>query len=202
MSLLDVYAVDRTEADRNKNDFYPTAPVATRTLLRNYDVPKSIWEPASGRGWISRELVKNGHEVIATDLYEYEKPFVETNFGIDFLQAPRYNAEGLVTNPPFKQNLPEKLIRRALNPLDLDYGFVAIFARLTFMESSKRYSLFTDHPPTKILVFSERVNCDEKMFNEGRELGGMVAYAWYIWDKKSDTKNEIQWVRPSLYIGE
>lgn len=200
MSLLDVYAVDRKEENRNTNDFYPTAPVATRTLLRNYKVPKTIWEPASGRGWISRELVKNGHEVIATDLYEYENPFVETQFGIDFLNAPRYNTQGLVTNPPFKNNLPEKLIRRAIE--ELEFEFVAIFARLTFLESARRYDLFKDHPPSKILVFSERVNCDEKMFEEGKELGGMVCYSWVIWNTKDKEKNKIDWVKPSLYIGE
>lgn len=200
MSLRDAYIVKGSKGDhRNTNDYYPTPAIGTLSLLKNHKVPKKLWEPAAGRGHIAKELIRNGHEVIATDLYGYDNPFVDIETGVDFLTAERKDVDGVITNPPFKSNLPEKFIRRMLEVHK--YPFVAVFCRLTFMESSSRYELFTDHPPARIYVLSGRVNCNEKYFDQNNGLGGMVAYAWFVWDDTfKTTKGITKWVRPSDYI--
>jgi len=198
MSLIDAYITKKSNKDRENNDFYPTPPIATLSLLKNHDVPLSLWEPAAGKGHITKELKRNGHEVFSSDLYEYENPLVpDIATGVDFLKHEHLTG-GVITNPPFKHNLPEKLLGHLLD--DLDYPFVAFFLRLTFMESLRRYELFKKYPPTVIYVLSGRVNCHEKYVDNNNGLGGMVAYAWFVWDKRLDYTNKIEWIRPSDYI--
>ena len=200
MSLRDAYIVKGSEGEhRNDNDYYPTPPIGTLTLLKNYPVPERLWEPAAGRGHIAKELIRNGHKVVATDLFEYDDPLVDIETGVDFMTAERRDVDGVITNPPFKHSLPEKFIRRMLEVHK--YPFVAVFCRLTFMESISRYDLFTDHPPARILVLSGRVNCHEDYFDQNNGLGGMVAYAWFVWDDLMTlTKGTTKWVKPSDHV--
>ena len=199
-TLANAYFPNKASDTRLKNDYYPTPPIGTLTLLKNYPVPKRIWEPAAGRGHISAELVRNGHEVISTDLFTYENSLVQTKFNIDFLTADRQDVDGVITNPPFGSNLPEKLIYRMLDTHG--YDFLAILCRITFMESARRYKLFKEHPPTKILAFSERINCNEDYYQINHGIGGMICYGWFIWDKKALDTNRIEWVKPSNYIND
>lgn len=199
MSLLDSYIINKNSDKRKVNDFYPTAPIATLSLLKEYKVPNSLWEPAAGKGHISKELIRNGHTVFSSDLHAYEDSLVTIETGVDFLTAPRKEVDGIITNPPFKNNLPQKFIEHGLE----EYSFVAMFSRLTFLESARRYELFTTHPPTEVLVFSQRIQCDEIYFEpKEKQIGGMVAYSWIIWDKTKPTTNSIRWIKPSLYLGD
>lgn len=193
------YFPNSNSVTRSKNDFYPTPPIATLTLLKNYVVPHKLWEPCAGRGHISKELIRNGHEVISTDLYAYPDTLVPVETGFDALTS-KFDVDGVITNPPFKNNFPQKLIEHTL--IDNKYLFLAMFCRLTFMESARRYKLFKEHPPTEILVFSDRVHVSEQYVDKNNGIGGMVAYAWFIWDKKVDYSNRIKWVRPSSYVKE
>jgi hypothetical protein len=203
LSLTRAYVVKGAAGDhRNDNDYYPTPAIGTRSLLRNCHVPDHLWEPAAGRGHMSAELIRNGHEVVSSDLYEYPNPLVEIATGVDFLKQEVRLGDGVVTNPPFKNNLPEKLLRHCLE--DLGYRFVAFFCRLTFMESLRRYDLFKDHPPRRVMVLSGRVNCHEMYFDQNDGLGGMVAYAWFVWDTRLPDSTllptELTWIRPSDYV--
>lgn len=197
-NLTNAYIINQNSTTRKTNDFYPTAPIATLSLLKNHIVPKRIWEPAAGKGHISKELIRNGHEVISTDLYSYENSLVDIEGGVDFMEAAPRNVDGIITNPPYMNNLPQKFIEKGLQ----HYSFVAIFARLTFMESAKRYELFTKNPPNEILVFSQRIQCSEEYFTpKEKQIGGMVAYAWFIWNTRYKIRNRIGWVKPSDYLG-
>lgn len=186
--------------NRNDNEYYPTPAIATLSLLKNYDVPKRLWEPAAGRGHISKELIRNGHDVVSTDLFEHPNPFVDIETGVDFLTADKRDVDGVITNPPFRHNLPEKLIIRMME--ELGYEFLALFIRVTFLESERRFNLFKRLPPTKVLILSNRINCNEKYFDKNDGLGGMVAYAWMVWDKRTSETNMIDWIRSVDYIGE
>ncbi len=179
MNLKHAYIVNND--NRVNRDYYPTPPIATIALLKNFELPNSVWEPCAGKGHISKELMLHGHDVYSTDLYSYEGAFVDIDSGKNFLTCKLPDVEAIVTNPPFKSNMPELFLRRVLE--DGRYDVVAIFSRLTFMESARRHRLFTDNLPAKILVFSERVNCHEDFLDRNNGLGGMVAYAWFIWKK-------------------
>ncbi len=166
---------------RHNNDLYSTPPVATYALHVHGDPPERILEPAAGRGWMVNELIRCGHEVFAYDKYvDLDAPsWIGTQ---DFLTSSHDGrAEGVVTNPPFKSGLPMRFAELALSR----YPYVALFCRLTFLESYMRRSLFERYPLNTMLIFSGRVNFTENRFNEkAGQCGGMVSYAWFIWDRR------------------
>lgn len=187
---------------RIEHDFYPTPDIAVLTLLNNSNVPQSIWEPCAGKGHISRVLDENGIDVFSTDLYDYPDKVHFVLPGFDYLTTEIVaNVEGIITNPPFEKNLPEKMIRHAL--VDHGYTYVAMLLRLTFLESAKRYKLFTDLPPSTVIVFSERIHVGEEYREKNNGIGGMMAYAWFVWDYRVGRPNtEIVWAKPSDYLKE
>jgi hypothetical protein len=177
---------DGEYAGRNPNDMYPTPPFVTYALTTVEDLPRRLWEPACGRGWMSRELIRVGHSVASSDAFRYDDPLV-SDIGIaDFLDAsaPRAAADGVVTNPPYARNLAEAFIRTAIR----DYDYSAFLLRLTFAESQRRLDLFTEYPPARVYAFSQRFSCREEKF-EANPLGGMVAFAWWVWDYRNARKD-------------
>jgi hypothetical protein len=86
----------RLHPNRAAYEFYPTPPEATHALLSVERFDGTIWEPACGTGWISKELILAGYEVVSTDLvdYGYGEP------GRDFLAEREPRAKHIVTNPP------------------------------------------------------------------------------------------------------
>jgi hypothetical protein len=158
--------------NREKDDFYPTPPEGTRALLSAERFDGPIWEPACGDGAISKELIAAGYEVHSSDL------------------VARGRAPNIVTNPPFKLALP--FIERALG---LTTGKVAMLLRLAFLEGRERRRFYESTPLARVLVFSGRL----KMFRGGdtaNEGGGMIAFAWFIWDHAHKGPPTLGWVTP------
>src|SRR5688572_2351654 len=101
-------------ADRHKHadraeDFYETPPCATLALLNVEPLPLWVWEPAAGRGAISRVLRDRGLHVHASDLVAYDGRDPDIVTGVDFF-AQTFAPVGphgeacscVVTNPPFR----------------------------------------------------------------------------------------------------
>lgn len=195
-NLKDIYVgVKRNDPKRNKNDLYPTPPIATYLLHKYIKLPEKIIEPCAGRGNISIELIRNGYNVTSYDLYEYEDPLCDIITGKDFLSLEKQkDIKGLVTNPPYHKDLPRKIAEKSVD----EYEFTALFVRLTFLEGKKRKKLFTNSPPSDIIVLSDRIRFDTSIIEpieKQDQLGGMIAYCWIIWDKNTKNSNtKIQWV--------
>lgn len=196
-NLKTIYVgVNKSDPERNLNDLYPTPPLATYILCKYSNVPHKIIEPCAGKGNISIELQRNGHDVRSFDLHEYENSLVDIQTGQDALLLPKQEGyEGLVTNPPYFKDLPRKILEKAL----LEYDYVALFLRLTFLEGMKRNKLFETNKPSQIIFFSDRVrfmnDLDREPIAENEQTGGMIAYAWFIWDRKSEHDNtKLKWV--------
>ncbi len=56
---------------RQKDDFYPTPPEATKALLEVERFDSLVWEPAAGDGAIAKVLADHGYGVVASDLHDY-----------------------------------------------------------------------------------------------------------------------------------
>ncbi len=171
------------KGSRRKNDFYPTPKYVTDMLLDRITFEGKIWEPACGDGAISKELIARGYDVKSTDLndYDYGTP------GLDFLKSLE-QYDNIVTNPPF--NLSTKF---ALHGLNLVRKKLVLFNKLTFLEGKiRRNKLFNQNKLEKVIVFSERLNFafpDEK---GGK--GGMLAFAWFVFDKNYNGEARIEWI--------
>lgn len=181
-------ASNYSEQEREENDFYATDPKAVEMLLELEDFNKLIWEPACGKGHISKVLKKRGHNVISTDLIErgYE------DYRRDFLKFNGRWDGDIITNPPYKY--AKEFVEKALEIID-DGFKVAMFLKLTFLESKKRRELFDKYPPKTIYVSSSRLQCAKngefEKYKNG--VGTAIAYAWFVWEKGYKGDPVVRW---------
>lgn len=144
----------------------------------------SIWECACGDGAISRVLVERGHHVISTDLVDrgYGTP------GVDFLLDTTIAADNIVTNPPYR--LGNEF---ALKALSIARRKVAMLMRLAWLEGEhRRRVLFDPLPPARVWVFSRRLTIVRR--GESTNGGGMIAFAWFVWDRDHHGATTIGWI--------
>jgi hypothetical protein len=160
-------------------------PHATEALLRVEKFEGTIWEPACGEGAMSKVLQAHGYDVISTDL-------VNRGYGqypIDFLMEYKKTAQNIVTNPPFKLAIP--FVEKSLS---LTTGKVAMLLKLTFLETQKRRKLFDSTPIARVYIFSERVTMQRGRQTTVDDTGGMIAYAWYVWEHGYTGKPTLDWI--------
>lgn len=184
-------ASNHTEEERQQEDYYATEPKATEILLEHETFSPVIWECACGEGHISKVLEAAGYEVISTDL-------IYRGFGdpepLDFLKESLDDFDGdIITNPPYK--FAKEFVETAMETVS-DGHKVAMFLKLTFLESKSRKELFEKYPPKTVYVSSSRLQCAKNgdFDKYGKGVGTAVAYAWYVWEKGFTGDPVIKWV--------
>lgn len=180
-------ASNHTTAERQKHDYYATDPKATELLLEQVVFNKNIWECACGEGHIANVLKQHGYNVKSTDLIY--RGFGDTQT-IDFLKnIEKFNGD-IITNPPYKY--AKEFVEKALEIIP-NGNKVAMFLKLTFLESKNRKELFKKYPPKVIYVSSSRLQCAKN--GEFEKYGQTaVAYAWYVWEKGFKGDPIIKWI--------
>ncbi len=164
------------------NDLYETPPVAVRSLLKAEQLPAgAVWEPACGRGAITKELISAGYRVYATDLVDYGDKLQDAH-GIDFLmqwQAPDFYIGTILTNPPFK--LAGEFVRRGLSLAPR----VIMLLRLAFIESEKRSDILDGGMLARIYCFKKRLPMMHRDSWKGARIDhSSVVFAWFVWDRE------------------
>lgn len=178
-------ASSHSEYERQQDDFYSTDPSAIDYLLKYETFNNNIWECACGNGNLSKRLEEFGFNVHSTD--KYYRGYGERE-SIDFLKQKEVFNGDIITNPPYKYAM-----EFVLKALELTDNKVAMFLKVQFLESKRRYDkLFKQNPPSKVLPFVKRMNCyrnDDRSFK-----GSAVCYCWYIWEKDFTGETVIQWI--------
>ena len=115
--------------------------------------------------------------------------------GIDFLKYNDVVDKDIVTNPPY--SLAQDFLEHAMDIITEGHK-IAMFLKLTFLESSRRKEMFKKYPPKKIWVSSSRIPCGKngdfyqrnsdgsiKYDKDGnpKEVSSAVCYAWFIFEK-------------------
>jgi hypothetical protein len=144
-----------------------------------------IWEPAAGDGSISKVLEET-FTTVSTELRQGDG--VYGRGGVDFLKCgylPNQNIKTIFTNPPFF--LAQEFISHAKT---FPVVTIAMLLKLSFLEGQKRKIMFDDKkfPLKKVYVFSKRLS-----FTPGKN-NGLIAYAWFIWDRSFNGKPTIGWL--------
>lgn len=181
-------ASNHSETDREKHDFYATDPKALELLLDLEQFDPFVWECACGKGHLSEALKNRGYIVRSTDLID--RGYGEGN--IDFLKTTeRFNGD-IITNPPY--SFAQKFVEHALD-LVCENNRVAMFLKLTFLESKNRRSLFEKYPPEFIYVSSSRLRCamNGDFETDKKGNGSAVAYGWFIWRKGFTGEPRVRW---------
>ena len=180
-------ASNHSSEDRQEDDFYATDPKAVEALLKVEKFTPYILEPACGMGHISHTLEQAGYEVISQDK-------VYRGYGLkepkDFFEIEKTMKMDIVTNPPYKY--AAEFVEHALDIVD-EGSKVAMFLKLTFLESVKRLKLFKKYPPQTVYVFSKRQVCAKNGDFDAANTAAVV-YAWFVWKKGFTGDPVIKWL--------
>ena len=165
--------------DRIENDFYATPLNAIEALIKYENFKGNIWECACGDGVISKELIKAGYDVYSSDLIDRDygeiKDFLKTDLKFD----------NIITNPPF--NLATEFTLHGLNKINFK---LALLCKLSHLEGIKRNNIiFSKRYLKNVLVFSKRLS-----FVKNGKSGGLMAFAWFIFDKNYNGLPQIDWI--------
>jgi hypothetical protein len=189
MSLTNAHRRTGAATDRvlrEKDDFYPTPPEATRALLLVETFEGEIWEPACGDGAISKELEAAGHQVRSSDL-------VDRGYGtagIDFLMEWQSHTDNVITNPPYK--LAEEFAYKALQ---FSKRKIAFLCKLSWLEGRRRRRLFESSPLARVWVFANRIRLQRGRLPTAADTGsGMFGFAWYVWECGYIGRPTIGWL--------
>lgn len=172
---------------RPPDDFYETPVVATRRLLDAEVFNDWVWEPACGRGAITKVLEADGHRVLASNLNNYGVGYTP----VDFLSAAdratlplpgpaSKQGPDIITNPPF--TYAEEFIRQALTLTKQWRGKVAMLLRLNYIASITRKDLFTTMPFARLYVFQGRLPRMHADGYTGKKTSSTVDFGWFVWD--------------------
>lgn len=179
-----------TKTDREKHDYYATDPEAIPPLLKRENFSDTVWECACGELHLSNRLEDYGYNVISTDLIIRGGGMQQ----LDFLKytPTTLNKYDIITNPPYKY--AKQFVEHAIE-ISAPNTKIAMFLKLTFLETKGRYELFQKYPPKKLYVFSKRMNCAMNGdFDNQRQSA--VAYAWYVWQVGWKGEPIIRWIKP------
>jgi hypothetical protein len=165
-------------------DFYPTPERGTQALLRVETFIGDIWEPACGDGSMSRAIESFGYKVYSTDIQP-------RGYGnrLDFFFAGDLLAPNIITNPPFV--LSQEFAERALL---LGCNKLALLNKLAFLEGVDRTKWLQTTPLKNVWVFSRRLKMTRNGEEERIKGGGMIAFAWFVWEKEYSGRPMIGWV--------
>ena len=188
-TFITLGANNHTNVIREMDDFYATPPLAVKKLMKLETFDKNIWEPCCGMNHITNVLKDNNYNVRTSDIID------RVNDGsveiIDFLNYnEKYNGD-IITNPPYK--FATEFVYKSMETITNGHK-VAMFLKLTFLETKKRYELFKKYPPKVIYVASMRFGCSQTgEFNSNGNTGSAIAYCWYIWEKGYNGDTVIKW---------
>ena len=180
-------ASSHSAQEREGNDFYATEPSAIDDLLKQETFSHNIWECAVGQGHLAKRLTEFGHSVKCTDLIDRGYEGTEV---LDFLTSCEKFDGDIITNPPYKYCT--EFILKSLESVK-DGSKVAMFLKLTTLESQKRYDdIFKLYKPKTVYVFAKRKKCLKNGIDDG--TSSAVCYAWFVWVKGQYNCTEIKWI--------
>lgn len=201
-NLRAAVGTDSATASERGDNLYQTPPEAMRALLSLTRFSPTVWEPACGRGAISRLLENAGYEVILSDLRDYgtHNRHGEVQEIGNFLETGRRTGKApgitgawngalaapenvdIVTNPPYGTDL-NKFVAHALRvhrprrmALLLNLNFLCGF------DDPDRCYAMDECPPRIIYVFTRRLPMMHRDGWDGPEASSRMNTAWFVWE--------------------
>lgn len=180
-------ASNHSDKDRAEYDYYATEPRALELLLEKEKFNNDVWECACGELHLSNVLERAGYNIRNSDIVDrLHNGKIEV---LDFLNCDERWSGDIITNPPYKY--ATEFAKKALDIVE-DGCRVAMFLKLTFLESESRRELFEKYPFETLYVSSSRLQCARNgNFKETGQTA--MAYGWYIWRKGFKGKPIIKW---------
>jgi len=171
---------------REKDDFYPTPAETTHAIMLREEFVGTILEPCCGDGAMSEVIKKYNPEVTSRDMINRGYGKGGCNF---YFHDTKEKYNNIITNPPFKHAVDFVKISKKIA-----HSKIAMLLKLVFLEGSNRFSFFQDKefPLARVWVFSKRQTLTRA--GEEKSSSGMIAYAWFVWDKKHEGEPLLRWI--------
>lgn len=152
-------ASNHSDSERQCDDFYATDPKAIHKLCAVEKFTPMVWECACGAGHMVQALKENGYKVMASDIVDRGCPHTLV---LNFFDRKIGCTCDIITNPPYKY--AKEFVEHALDIVD-DGRKVAMFLKLTFLESKSRKALFEKYPPKKNMgILRKNIVCAKRKF--------------------------------------
>jgi hypothetical protein len=201
-----------TAEERGRN-FYETPIEATHALLVLERFEDEIWEPACGKGAISRVLIAAGYDVHQSDIEDRGTAGLDGVIQnvVDFMQTKRTAADDgviqmdfegrpdIVTNPPYGADL-NAFVAHALREhrprkmaMLLNLNFVCGF------DDPDRNFVMDEMRPARIHVFTRRLPMMHRDGWTGPEASSRMNTAWFVWEQPHERSgretviNRVDW---------
>jgi len=200
-----------TAEERGLN-FYETPAEATHALLVLERFEDQIWEPACGKGAISRVLEAAGYQVHLSDIKNRDcaDQNGELQRVLDFLHLRRAKAHDgvpgvfkgrpdIVTNPPYGTEL-NAFVAHALR--EHQPRKMALLLNLNFIcgfNDPDRNFVMDDMRPARIHVFTRRLPMMHRDGWTGAEASSRMNTAWFVWQQPHERSaretviNRVDW---------
>ncbi|KNY18527.1 hypothetical protein AKG11_03515 [Shinella sp. SUS2] len=178
-----------TKQERGDN-LYETPPEAMHVLLALERFSATVWEPACGRGAISRLLEDAGYAVVLSDLNDYSTADAngELQAVIDFRDTKPGEGEchDIVSNPPYGDTM-NAFIAHALRvhkprKMALLLNINAYFG----FEDADRNFIMKACPPARIIAHAHRLPMMHRDGWDGPKASSQMNTAWFIWERQAD----------------
>lgn len=185
--LLDGSYVKVENVARDPDDFQPTPPEPTRSLL-HYEAWRlkdftDIWEMACGDGRMAQLIQMAGFSVHKSDLID-RGCCAELKDFFAYTEAP---ARAGITNPPYnKTNFRDgggAWVWHALDVLDLEY--LALLLPWPWPAAAGSAKLWKEHEPSRVYLMRWKIDFS----GEGQPP---MNNGWWIWDRKNPPNPRCQ----------
>lgn len=195
--------------ERIERDAYNTPRWVTRCALKEIMGPRfrpgmTVWEPAAGTGQMVAELKAHGLKVVASDIHAPEgKDLFSDNRVLvgDFLDETQpflpFDFDAIFTNPPYKGDLAERFVRRALALTKERRGIVVMLLNVKFDSAKSRADIFDGHPAwgMKITLLDRIWWFEPKIGLNGKVSGPSEDHALFVWDWRNTGNRQMRYAR-------
>lgn len=180
---------------RANNEYYPTPKSATRAFLAAHRFNGSVWEPACGEGWLSRELIAAQYDTVSTDIAEYGYGTSD----VDFLDQRLPRAKNICTNPPYGRGLADAFVRKALWFIDRTGGEAAMLLNIASLCHPERHNSFVRRPPAVLYLLDQCVCYPNGYPEHATRHTTQHKYAWAVWTAGPTTQCLTRWLSTRPY---
>jgi hypothetical protein len=194
--LTSTQRIATRQSDTKGRDLYTTEPNDIDRFIKTIkkdglELSDPIWEPAAGRGDISKTLIRHGYKVYSTDIFAYKDDNVEIAelnfFACNSIIDESKDCKTIFTNPPF--NRQEEFLVHALS-----HGVdVAFFVRLSFLSSIRRARIYKKYNPAYVYVYSARAHCYKN--GDIKKGQNMIDYCVIIWKPPYRNDTVLRWIK-------
>lgn len=181
---------------RVKHDYYATNPKALYMLMNVYKFNQgSFLEPCVGAGHLAHVIKEQypNSQITTIDIVDRGYP---NTIVTDFLTYKlNTKFDNIITNPPY--SLADKFVEKGLQLLNPN-GKMAMFLKIEFLASNKRYKLFQQYPPKYIYVFVSRMatwSNGKPVDEKGKPWATTMCHAWFIWEEGFKGEPVVRWLK-------